>query len=108
MKSIMPILIPIILIFFNTTLVTLNDTGVISVNETFVSYVTFFGDPVIAVGIGLIVSIYTLARHVTRLDALERMEDGIKSAGIILLVTGAGGALGNVLDRKSTRLNSSH
>src|SRR5699024_7439649 len=28
---------------------------------------------------------------------LERMEDGIKSAGIILLVTGAGGALGNVL-----------
>src|SRR5699024_199274 len=97
MKSIMPILIPIILIFFNTTLVTLNDTGVISVNETFVSYVTFFGDPVIAVGIGLIVSIYTLARHVTRLDALERMEDGIKSAGIILLVTGAGGALGNVL-----------
>lgn len=97
MKSIMPILIPIILIFFNTTLVTLNDTGVISVNETFLSYVTFFGDPVIAVGIGLIVSIYTLARHVTRLDALERMEDGIKSAGIILLVTGAGGALGNVL-----------
>src|SRR5699024_4967308 len=30
MKSIMPILIPIILIFFNTTLVTLSDTGVIS------------------------------------------------------------------------------
>src|SRR5690625_7040879 len=33
MKSIMPILIPIILIFFNTTLVTLNDTGVISRSE---------------------------------------------------------------------------
>src|SRR5690625_6112299 len=74
MKSIMPILIPIILIFFNTTLVTLSDTGVISVNETFLSYVTFFGDPVIAVGIGLIVSIYTLARHVTRLDALRSEE----------------------------------
>src|SRR5699024_12115531 len=49
------------------------------------------------VRIGLIVSIYTLARHVKSLDALERMEDGIKSAGIILLVTGAGGPLGNVL-----------
>ncbi len=97
LKSIMPILIPIILIFINTTFSALSDAGILTISETALSYIKFFGNPVIAVGIGLIVAIYTLTKNVRRSETLERMEDGIKTAGIILLVTGAGGALGEVL-----------
>ena len=96
-KSIMPILVPIILIFLNTTLVALNETGVFVTNEMFLSYAQFIGNPIIAVGIGLLIAIYTLSNHLRRSETLDRMEEGIASAGIILLVTGAGGALGNVL-----------
>ena len=62
-----------------------------------VSLINFIGAPVIAVGIGLIISIYGLAGRFSREETLEHMENGIKSAGIILLVTGGGGALGAVL-----------
>src|SRR5699024_4023516 len=101
-KSIMPILIPIVLIFLNTTLNALHDSGAFVMNETFLSYVQFIGDPVIAVGIGLVVAIYTLTNHLRNPDALNRMEEGLTSAGIILLVTGAGGALGEVLRASGT------
>src|SRR5699024_969169 len=101
-KSMMPILLPIILIFANTTFVMLNDSCILTINETILSYITFYGDPVIAVGIGLLVAIYTLSKNVSRSDTLERMEEGVKTAGIILLVTGAGGAFGEVLRESGT------
>src|SRR5699024_10061697 len=91
-KSIMPILVPIILIFINTTLTALDEAGVLAMNETLISYTQFIGDPIIAVGIGLVVAIYTLTNHLRKSETLERMEEGITTAGIILLVTGAGGA----------------
>lgn len=65
--------------------------------EGFMKFFIFIGQPVIAVGIGLILAIYTLAFKTTRDVTLENMEKGIKSAGIILLVTGGGGALARVL-----------
>src|SRR5699024_10594850 len=98
----MTILIPIVLIFLNTTLNALHDSGAFVMNETFLSYVQFIGDPVIAVGIGLVVAIYTLTNHLRKPDALNRMEEGLTSAGIILLVTGAVGALGEVLRASGT------
>ncbi|MEC5423094.1 gluconate:H+ symporter [Virgibacillus sp. C22-A2] len=101
-KAIMPILIPIILIFINTTLGALHDSGMMTLNETFLSYAQFIGNPVIAVGLGLIVAIYTLTNHLRKSDTLDRMEEGIKTAGIILLLTGAGGALGEVLRASGT------
>lgn len=90
-KSIAPILVPILLIFVNTTL------SAVELTEGFYGILIFLGQPIIAVSIGLIVAIYTLARGLTRKGALDEMEKGIQDAGIILLVTGAGGALGNVL-----------
>ncbi|MED0716600.1 gluconate:H+ symporter [Aeribacillus composti] len=90
-RSVLPIFVPIILIFANTTVTALKLKGGIY------DYITFLGSPIIAVGIGLIFSIYGLYHHVKRSEALDQMEEGIKTSGIILLVTGAGGALGNVL-----------
>ncbi|NGP45160.1 GntP family permease [Bacillaceae bacterium SIJ1] len=89
--SMAPILIPILLIFANTVVTAQELT------EGIFGYIQFFGNPVIAVGLGLVFAIYTLTTRLNRNESLDRMEEGIKAAGIILLVTGAGGALGNVL-----------
>lgn len=90
-KAIMPIFLPIILIFLNTLVSALHVKGVVA------EYIQLIGSPIIAVGIGLIFAIYTLTGKIKRSEALDRMEEGIQAAGIILLVTGAGGALGHVL-----------
>jgi GntP family gluconate:H+ symporter len=58
---------------------------------------SFLGTPVIAVGIGLIIAIYTLAGKLSRKETLERMENSLKAAGMIILGTGGGGALGRML-----------
>lgn len=89
--SFAPILVPIILILINQILNLNGAVGYV------VSIFEFLGNPVIAVGIGLIISIIGLTGKLSRKQTLEEMEIGIKSAGIIILVTGAGGALGNVL-----------
>ncbi|WP_400162669.1 GntP family permease [Brevibacillus sp. TJ4] len=90
-RSLLPILVPIILIFLNTTL------SAMELTSGLFGVLVFLGKPIIAVSIGLLVAIYSLGRHMSRSEALDRMEEGIQTAGIILLVTGAGGALGAVL-----------
>ena len=91
LRSAAPIVVPVFLIFLNTT------TAAMELSGMWVEYVQFFGSPIIAVGIGVLLAIYGLFGHVQRSEALDRMEEGIKQAGIVLLVTGAGGALGFVL-----------
>ncbi|MFS0787608.1 GntP family permease [Shouchella sp. 1P09AA] len=91
LRSALPIFVPVFLIFLNTT------TSAMELSGMWVEYVQFFGAPIIAVGIGVLLAIYGLFGHVRRSEALDRMEEGIKQAGIVLLVTGAGGALGFVL-----------
>ncbi len=89
--SFAPIIIPIILILLSTI------TSALKIKGTAATIISFLGSPVIAVGVGLIVSIYGLAGKFSREETLEYMETGIKSAGTIILVTGGGGALGAVL-----------
>lgn len=96
-KSFLPILIPLVLIFGNTGMNALQDGGVISLSDTVMSYITFLGNPIIAVGLGLIYALVFLTKNFTKDETLNELEEGVKSAGIILLVTGAGGALGEVL-----------
>ncbi|GHC16922.1 permease [Kushneria pakistanensis] len=98
-RSILPIALPIGLIFFNTlfsALASLDDS--VSIESSMIGQlITFFGNPVIAVGIGVLVAVYGLVPKMPREDVLRHLEKGVESAGIILLVTGAGGALGAVL-----------
>ena len=65
--------------------------------EGFYKALIFLGEPVIAVAIGLLISIYTLTTHRSRKDVINELEDSMKSAGIIIFVTGGGGALGQVI-----------
>ncbi|GEA14890.1 gluconate permease [Moorella sp. E308F] len=89
--SFAPVVIPLILIFVNTLLTAMK------INQLWARYLVFLGNPVIAVGIGLIIAIYGLAPKLSRSEVIKRMEEGVSSAGIIILITGAGGALGQVL-----------
>ncbi len=91
MRSVLPILVPIILIFMSTTL------NAMDLTSGFYEIILFLGEPIIAVSIGLLFAIYGLAGDMDKDEAIDQMEEGMKQAGIILLVTGAGGALGEVI-----------
>ncbi|SDF73594.1 GntP family permease [Sporolituus thermophilus] len=96
--SFAPVVVPVVLIIFNTVL------SAMKLNQGWAQYLIFLGSPVIAVGIGLIIAIYGLVPKLTQKDVIKRMEEGVTSAGIIILVTGAGGALGQVLRDSGTGL----
>ena len=89
--SFAPIVVPVVLILLNTVLTAAKASGSLA------SFLVFLGNPIIAVAIGLIIAIYGLMGSSPRKDVLRRVEEGVASAGIIILVTGAGGALGQVL-----------
>ncbi len=91
LESFMPLIIPIILILINTVATAMGKT------EGFMNILVFLGQPIVAVGLGLIVAILTLGRSLDRHEALAEMEKGMASAGIIMLVTGGGGALGQII-----------
>ncbi|WP_251861679.1 gluconate:H+ symporter [Clostridium sp. Marseille-Q2269] len=96
-----PIMTPIILILLNTILDVLVKQKTIGPSG-FVTMVQFLGSPIIAVGLGLVIAIYGLAGKLNKETVINEMEKGIKSAGIIILVTGGGGALGMVLRDSGT------
>lgn len=100
--SVLPIGLPILLILVNTISNNLTEAGVLNLPEAWLSTAAFIGNPVIALLAGVLVSIYGLTRNQSRQGTLDDMEEGVKAAGIILLVTGAGGALGQVLRDSGT------
>ncbi|WP_417707446.1 GntP family permease [Pseudomonas sp.] len=96
--SVLPIVLPIVLIFANTLTGVLARYGDGAIAQSLPGQVlTFLGNPVIAVGLGVVAAVYGLVPRMPREQLIGEMEKGVESAGIILLVTGAGGALGAVL-----------
>ena len=91
LESFLPLIVPIVLILINTAASALGKT------EGFMEILIFLGQPIIAVGLGLLVAIFTLGRKLDRHTAVTEMERGMMSAGIIMLVTGGGGALGQII-----------
>ncbi|AWK84055.1 GntP family permease [Photobacterium damselae] len=97
--SIMPIVVPILLILINS-LVGLAETvfGLDGLSQSILgASVSFIGNPMIALSISTLLAIYTLTPYLDKDTTINKLEEGISTAGIILLVTGAGGALGGVL-----------
>ncbi|UYM03504.1 GntP family permease [Solicola gregarius] len=101
----LPLVIPILLIVANTvaTAIEKNSQGVLGDDEAyepsnFVSAIAFVGNPVVALLIGLILAVYVLLpRWTTKNQVSGWLSDAAASAGLILLITGAGGGLGQVL-----------
>ncbi len=91
LESFMPLIVPIVLILINTIASALGKTS------GFMEVLVFLGQPIVAVGLGLLVAIFTLGRNLDRQTCISEMEKGMMSAGIIMLVTGGGGALGQII-----------
>ena len=90
-ESFLPLIAPLILILINTVASALGKTtGIMEI-------LIFLGQPIVAVGIGLLLAIFTLGRKLDRHTCVSEMEKGMMSAGIIMLVTGGGGALGQII-----------
>jgi len=91
--SFAPIFVPVILILSASVLnmVASDASGMVP------DMIRFLGAPVFAVAIGLLVSIYGLARSEKRETVIATLEKGLASCGTIIIITGAGGAFGNII-----------
>lgn len=90
-KSFAPIIVPIILILFGTI------SNALKLEGKLIEIIQFAGTPVIATGIGLLITIYGLTNKLNRKEILKEAEEGIKAAGSIILITGGGGAFGMLI-----------
>ena len=90
LRSIMPIVVPILLIASASIVNLLQLTGL------WVEWLRFFGHPLVALLIGLLIS-FSLFKKMDQEHLTGWVGEGIKLAGPILVITGAGGAFGGVL-----------
>lgn len=94
----LPIAVPIALIFIKATLglfPALRRSG--DTMKIIAEAFNFLGTPIIALSVSTLIAVYTLVPWLDRKKTNARLEEGLQAAGIILMVTGAGGALGAVL-----------
>lgn len=96
--SIAPIVVPLVLIL------TLTIMGFVGINGESTGFagiayavMSLLGAPIVALGIGTLLAIYGLMSKSHNKEVLGVMDNAIKDTGIIMLITGAGGALGNVI-----------
>jgi GntP family gluconate:H+ symporter len=92
MASLLPLVLPIVLILMKTTCTMLLPKG------HYILHITnFIGDSNIALAIGTVVSILTLGNRLGQKQILKIMDKSLSDAGSIVFITAAGGALGAVL-----------
>jgi gluconate transporter len=98
-KSIMPIVVPIVLILIKSLMsLAEKQFGMEGLSTSIVGVAfNFLGNPIIALSISTLLAVYTLTPYLDKETTTRKLEEGISTCGIILLVTGAGGALGSVL-----------
>lgn len=87
------ILSPLVLILFNTT------GGILLKEGIFKEVVTFIGHPFVALIIATLLSMYFLGkrRGVTKNEMQSMTTKALEPAGIVILITGAGGVFKEVL-----------
>lgn len=102
--GLLPLVVPIVLIVMNTVVSAVDmaaqGTALPAEYEpsTWAGVFVFIGDPVIALLIGLVLAVYLLLpRWTPRKKSHKWLGDAAADAGLILLITGAGGGLGQVL-----------
>lgn len=99
----LPLAVPLVLIVLNTVTAAIDrdQQGALSGDYDPSSWTTpfaFLGNPVVALVIGAVLAIYVLLPRWTPRNKVQSwLADAAASAGLILLITGAGGAFGQVL-----------
>lgn len=91
-SSFLPILVPIFLIGISSFFKLKGGDSANIVNEVFL----FLGNPIIATLVGVFIS-YFLSWSTPKTQKATWVSEAIKQAGVIILITGAGGAFGAVL-----------
>ena len=92
--SLMPIILPIVLISGNTI------TKAILTDGLLYSSFSFIGDPNIALTLAAVVALGTLARYERDKQKMkEYVLESLRSGGLIILITSMGGALGGILQQ---------
>ena len=92
-KAFAPILVPIVLIALGSVA---NFPGAPLGEGTLFTVVSFLGKPINALFIGFFLSLLLLP-ELTKVTTYDWIEDGLKSAATIIMITGAGGGLGAIL-----------
>ena len=96
--SVLPIIIPIVLI----TLKSIINHPAVELENLFINNViSFCGHPIIAILFGVFIAMFS-ATNFSLEQHFDWVSSALKSAGGIILITGAGGAFGNIL--RSTSL----
>jgi gluconate:H+ symporter, GntP family len=91
-RSILPVLVPVLLIALGST------TSLFSLPGTVNKGLQFIGNPIIALVIGLALSLFLVKKTKTALFQ-QWMKEGSTHAGPILILVGAGGVFGNLLKK---------
>ncbi len=92
LQSLLPLLVPLVLILMNTTL-----SMVLPAENIAVRIFKFIGDSNIALAIGTVLAIAMLGKRLGHERVMQIMDKSLKDAGPIVFITAAGGALGQVL-----------
>ena len=99
--SVLPIILPVILIGGGTLFSTLKKAEILILGDTMQQVVDTFGDKNIALIISAIIAMVTLirTRGITREELSKSVAAALASGGTIILITSAGGAFGKVLQQ---------
>ncbi|MGH3359423.1 MAG: GntP family permease, partial [Nocardioidaceae bacterium] len=93
------LLIPLVLISFNTVLQTLVDSGSLEEGQNWVEFLQLLGDTPIALMITVLVAILVLGRPNASMARVSKIvDDALGPVCAIILITGAGGMFGGVLE----------
>jgi GntP family gluconate:H+ symporter len=86
------LLFPVLLILIRSVCI-----SIMHISGPAASILDLLGNPVVAIFISVVMSMYILAGKQNKEECLGTIEAAIASAGLIVFVTAAGGSLGNVI-----------
>jgi len=93
------LLIPLVLISFNTILATLVESGTLEEGQTWVEFLMLLGITPVALLITVLVAIIVLGRPNASMATVTKIiDDALGPVCAIILITGAGGMFGGVLE----------
>ena len=91
--ALLPIIVPIFLITIKSVI---DHPSIVLQNKTLEQIISFIGHPIIAILLGVFIAMISM-RDLSKEEHFNWVADGLKAAGTIILITGAGGAFGNIL-----------
>ncbi len=99
--SIFPVLLPVILITGNTVLGSLQGSDGGTIPDWLLALSSFFGNANIALLLATFFAVWVMVRQkgLSLKDLKDKLEPAVNSAGVIILITSAGGAFGKMLSR---------